>query len=75
MKDVTTTKKLHIKLIAFITLTVLVLAGIVAFLTVTSTGRAIVFAITDPATVNHAADMKADYVKQFSLTAEGPKAE
>ena len=73
MKDITKTKKLNIKFIGISTLTVIVLAGIVAFLTVTATGRAIVFAIIDPATVNHAAEMKNDYVKSFELTAN-PKA-
>jgi hypothetical protein len=72
MKDMTTTKQLNIKAIVAGVVPLAILAGLTAFLTVTATGRAIVFAVSDPTTVNHAADMKSDYVKHFQLSA-GPK--
>ena len=66
--DIKTTRRINIKAIVAGAVSLVVLSGIVAFLTVTTTGQAIVFAIQDPATVNHAADMKNEYVNSFELT-------
>ena len=70
IEPVTKTKKLNIKTVAISVVSIVLLSAIVAFLTFTTTGRAIAFAVQDPQTVNHAAEMKADYVKQFNLTTE-----
>ena len=47
---------------------VAILARLISFLTMTITCKAIVFATQDPATFNHVAGLKADYVRQFELT-------
>lgn len=63
------TRSFNFKAIGVTVLALIVLSGIGAFLTITTTGQAVVFAIQDPATVNHAADMKSEYVKSFELSA------
>lgn len=68
MKDIKTTKHLNIRGIVTSVAAVALIAGIVGGLTLTTIGRAITFAVTDPATVNKAAAMKADYVREFELT-------